>query len=198
MKFHEGRMRTFTEEHIGILEKILNHNGDCTNKEIKCHKCPFNSSNNRFDSECGSRLYGTITKDDTDISIEVINKRRAQIISDILRQQDKDYRIKELEKRVEELECDVKKLKRTPLEMALEDISINKFTYVKPQDEVGKYRISYYVPDREWRLYDSDRYIVAGSNLFTRHDAAFLTDILNKYKITIENINEILGGIKYE
>lgn len=198
MKFHEGRMRTFTKEHIGILEKILNHNGDCTNKEIKCCKCPFNSSNNRFDSECGSRLYGTITKDDTDISIEVINKRRAQIILDILRQQDKDYRIKELEKRVEELECDVKKLKITPIDIALKKINSRKFAYVKPQDTIDKYKIIYNTERKVWGSGISKLYIHIGANLFTYEDVVFLVDILNEHHINLNNINEILGGIKYE
>lgn len=124
MKFHEGRMREFTKEHIRILEKILNNDGDC--RKVGCYKCPFSSVNNKYNADCGSLLYGTITRDAgeriKEMNTQDRNRRIKQIILDVLRQQDKDYRIKELERRVEELESDVKKLKMTPIDIALKKL----------------------------------------------------------------------------
>lgn len=112
--------------------------------------------------------------------------------------EDKDYRIKELEKRVEELESDVKKLKMTPIGIALKKINSRKFDYVKPQDTITKYKIMYNTERNMWSSGISSVYINIGANLFTYEDVVFLVDILNEHNINLNNINEILGGIKYE
>lgn len=200
MKFHEGRMREFTKEHIKILEKILNNNGEC--RKVRCYKCPFSSVNNKYNADCGSLLYGTITRDAgeriQEMNTQDRNRRIKQIILDVLRQQDKDYRIKELEKRVDELESDVKKLKMTPIDIALKKINSRKFDYVKPQDTIDKYKLTYNTSKKVWSAGISITYIDIGANLFTYEDAIFLVDILNEHHINLNNINEILGGIKYE
>lgn len=200
MKFHEGRMREFTKEHIKILEKILNNDGDC--RKVGCHKCPFSSVNNKYNADCGSLLYGTITRDAgeriKEMNIQDRNRRIKQIVSEVLRQHDKDYRIKEPEKRVEELEGDVKKLKMTPVDVVIEKINSRKLRHVKPQDNIDKYKIMYNAIQNTWDLWLSNIYFDMGANLFTYEDAIFLVDIFNEHKINLNNINEILGGIKYE